>query len=880
MRFWRAAGSLCALLALSAPPAAGSLPADVQPLHYQLTVIPDFGTSTFAGDLTIDLQVVNPTSRITLDAVDLAIIDSVVTLPYGHVIHPTVTTDPAAETVTFTLPTRLLPGTVKLHVEYNARLRSDGRGFYMVRSEGRKYLLSQMEATDARRAFPCFDEPALKASVALSAEVDDRLTAISNGPVVSDTPGPKVGKHTLRFGTTPKISSYLVALAVGEFECLEGTAELIPVRVCAVPGKKGLARFALDAAEHALAFDSRYFTVHYPFRKLDLVAAPGNFQGAMENAGAIFFDEGLLVDPAKAPESALARTASVLSHEIAHQWLGDIVTMAGWDDLWLNEGFATWMAPKALAAWKPQWHLDVTDAASAGDAMRLDSLKSTRAVRAPISTSAEIDESFDAIAYDKAGSVIRMAEAWIGPEAFRAGLNAFVRAHAFGAVSTDDLWTELQNASGLPVASVLSGFITRPGVPEVSITSSCEGAETVVTASVRRFSSDAAPAPAESPSWTAPLGLRGIGGGSTTPAPVTVLLAGPRQTFRLAGCFPAVFANAGASGYYHSSYQAEVLSRLASAALAQLTPAERLRLLDDTWDLTRVGHQRVGDDLALVAALAADPTPEVIEEIDHELTFTRDYLVPDTERTLFESWVACVFGPVQVKMGWKAASGENEDRGRVRLAVLDIMGRAARDKTVLAAAHAMVDAHLAGKERLDPALEPVIVRLAALTADADLLARLRSLDTPEVLATSGDAAFITRALGDGVGSTGGRTPWPAWLAAALENPAAQAKAWKVVTSRWDQVRPAFAEPNALSSLVTAAGRLCDGESRDSVSRFLADKTAAIPRTLQITLDRIDACRDTLLRLDAPLAEWLKSPSSRTPQDNRTRSTATDAQRRR
>jgi aminopeptidase N len=875
----RASGGLWLLLALAAPAAAGGLPAGIQPLHYQLTITPDFGTRSYAGDLTIDLQVVTPTTRITLDAVDLEIIDSMVTLPSGHVFHPSVTPDPAAGTVTFTLPTRLLPGTVKLHLEYDGRLRSDGRGFYLVASEGRKYLLSQMEATDARRAFPCFDQPALKASVALSAVVDDGLTAISNGPLVSDTPGPKAGKHTMRFGTTPKISSYLVALAVGDFQCLDGTAESVPVRVCAVPERKALGRFALDAAEHALAFDVRYFTVHYPFRKLDLVAVPGNFPGAMENAGAIFFDEGLLVDPANASESDLARTASVLSHEIAHQWLGDIVTMSGWDDLWLNEGFATWMAPKALAGWKPQWHLDVADTASVGEAMRLDALASTRAVRTPVSTPAEIDESFDAMAYDKAGAVIRMVEAWMGPDAFRTGLNAFIREHAFGVASGDDLWTELQNTTGLPVTPVMSGFITRPGVPEVSVASSCDGAETVVTASVRRFSPGATPAAADSPSWAVPLGLRGIGGAAAATTPVTVLLTGPSQTFRLPGCFPAVFANAGATGYYHSAYQADELSRLASAALQQLTPAERLRLLDDAWDLTRAGHQSVGESLALVAALATDPTPEIVEEIDHELTFVRDYLVPGSEHTLFESWVSRVFGPVQETLGWHATAGESEDRARVRVALLDIMGRAARDEKVLATAHSMADAHLAGKERLDPAISPVVVRLAALTADAGLLARLQSIDTSDVLAATGDAAFVTRALDDAVGRTQGRDPWPEWVAAALSNPSAQDAAWKVVTSHWSQVRPAFAEATALSALVTAAGRLCDGESRASVGQFFADKTAAIPRALHLTLDRIDACRETPLRLDAPLAAWLKSPSSRTPQDSRLQSTARDARRR-
>jgi aminopeptidase N len=856
------------LLAATGPAAGGNPPADVQPLHYQLTVTPDAGTSTFSGDLTIDLQVLDATARITLDAVDLEIVDSMITLPDGHLVQPTVTSDAAAGTVTFTTSTRLLPGTAKLHIEYDGRLRHDGRGFYLIRTPGRKYVLSQMEAADARRALPCFDQPATKASFALSVVIDDGLTAISNGPLVSDTPGPRFGKHTLRFGTTPKMSSYLVALAVGEFECLEGAAESIPIRVCTLPERKDLAPFALDAAEQIFAFDNRYFAFHYPFRKLDLVAVPGNFPGAMENAGAIFFDDGLLAHPVRASELALANEALVLSHEIAHQWLGDVVTMAAWDDLWLNEGFATWMAPKALVAWKPQWHADLDEITSAGDAMRLDSLKSTRPVRAPVFTPAEIDESFDAIAYDKAAAVVRMVEAWVGPAAFRAGLTAYIHAHAFGAVTTDDLAAELQRTSGRPVAAVLSAFINAPGVPEVSIDSVCEGNETVVSASVRRFSPDAAPQAADGSSWTVPLGLRGIGDGSSVPPPVGVVLTGPRQTFRLAGCFPAVFANVGADGYYYTSYTPETLARLAAAAGSQLTPAERIRLLEDAWDLARAGHQRVGDYLAVAAALASDPTPAVMEEIDRELTFVRDYLVPGPEHTLFESWVTRVFAPVQRDLGWKPATGESTDRGRQRRAVLDIMGRAGRDRDVLATARAMIDSHLAGRDRVFPSIMPLVVRLAAVTAGPDLLPRLRSLDEQEVLTTSADVAFVIHVLTNGIPVTQGWTPWPEWLAAALANPAAQSEAWKVVATRWAEVQQGFGEPATLAALVTGTGRLCDGESRDSVRQFFADKTAAIPRTLQLTSDRIDACRDVRLRLDAPLAEWLKSPASRTPQGTR------------
>jgi aminopeptidase N len=861
----RAGAVLGLLLALAAPSTAGSLPADIRPLHYQLTVTPDVGTNSFSGDLTIDLQVVNPTNRITLDAVELEIVDSTLTVPNGHPVHPMVSVDAAAGTVTFTLPSRLLPGTARLHIEYDGRLRFDGRGFYVIRTQSRKYVLSQMESLDARRAFPCVDEPAAKASFALSAVIDEGLTAISNGPIVSDTAGPKIGKHTVRFGTTPKISSYLVALAVGDFQCLEGSAESIPIRVCTRPEEKELARFALEAAKQAFTFDSRYFGFHYPFRKLDLVAVPGNFPGAMENAGAIFFDEGMLVSGARASESALASEASVLSHEIAHLWLGDLVTMASWDDLWLNEGFATWMMPKALAAWRPQWHPELDGVTSAGNVMRLDALTSTRAVRAPVATAAEIDESFDPIAYDKGAAIVRMVEAWMGPDAFHKALAAFVHAHAFGAVTTEDLGAALQDASGQPVTALLAGFVTRPGVPEVSIESGCDGGDTVVTASVRRFSPVAPPAATEGTSWTIPIGLRGVGEGASRPAVSTVVLTAPRQTFRLAGCFPAVFANAGANGYYYTSYTTDALRRLASAAENQLTPAERIRLLEDAWDLTRAGHQQVGDYLTVAAAMAADATPEVVEELDHEMTFVRDYLVPGPGRAAFESWVTRVFSPVQQGLGWKAAQGESDDRARLRRAVLDILGRAGRDKDVLATSRALIDAHLAGRERVEPAFMPVVVRLAAVTAGTDMLPRLRGLDEREVLTTTSDAAFVLGVLTSGIATTGGREPWPEWLSAALANPAAQSAAWKIVSSRWDEVGQAFAEPAALSALVVGAGQLCDGQSRESVHQLFAGKMTTAPRTLQLTLDRIDACRDVLIRLDAPLADWLKFEAARTPQ---------------
>ena len=847
--------------------AAGASPADLagcRPLHYQITITPEFGTATFSGEVTIDLQVDKPTSRLTLDAVGLEIVDASIAVPGGRERRPAAAVDAAAGQVTFTLAPPLQPGPAKLRIEYDGRLGNEVRGFYMARVRGRPYLFSQMEAIGARRAFPCVDDPAVKASFALSAVVPAGLTAISNGPPVSDTPGPKAGTHTLRFGTTPRMSTYLVALAVGAFECLEGSAESVPLRVCAIPERKDLGRFALDAAERAFAFDSRYFGFRYPFRKLDLVAVPGGFPGAMENAGAIFFDDGLVEDPDRADPSSLAEEASVLSHEIAHLWVGDLVTMAAWDDLWLNEGFASWMTAKPIEAWKPEWQAGLDDIESTSRVMRLDTLRSARPVRAPVSAADEIEESFDPFAYDKGAAIVRMIEAWIGPEAFRQAIAGFIHAHAFGSVTTGDLAAGLQEATGRPVSAVLSSFVSSAGVPVVHVESSCEGGETVVTAALRRLRSEAAPEGEPGASWTIPIGLRGLGDGATRPAPVTELLTAPRQTFRLEGCFPAVFANVDAAGYYFTSYTSAAVARLAASARSQLSEAERLRLLDDAWDLARAGDQPIGDYLAIAAGLAADRTPQIAEAIDRQLVFARNHFVAGPEHAWFEAWISRVFSPVLKDLGWKPDAADGDGRTRLRRAVVDLLGRAGRDGTVLETARSAAESHLAGRGQVGPSSMPLVVRLAAVAAGATLLPRLRGLDEREVLATTADAEFVVSILAQTARSGGGREPWPDRLAAALENPAAQSLAWKLAVSRWPEVASGYAKQDAVAGLLGAAGALCDGESRESVRQFFADKTSAIPRTLRLTVDRIDACRDARLRVGAPLAAWLKAAAAPTP----------------
>ncbi|HKV10970.1 MAG TPA: M1 family metallopeptidase, partial [Thermoanaerobaculia bacterium] len=338
-----------ALLAISSSTAsAHRLPKTVVPSHYEIHLDPDLATGSLTGRETIAVRLIEPTSSIVLHAVDLELREAAVVLGEKR-LPARVSLDPAMETATLTVDAPLPAGEARLEIAFAGKIRDDIRGLYRTRTAARSYATTQFQATYARMAFPCFDEPSFKATFDLSVVADVGDTVISNGRIVEDVPGPAPGKHTLRFSTSPKMSTYLVALAVGDFECVEGSSEGIPIRVCAVPGKKDLGRFALRVAEHVLPEFNRYYGIPYPFGKLDMVALPDYEWGGMENTASIFYRErALLLDEKTASVGNRRGTASIVSHEIAHQWFGDLVTLAWWDNVWLNEGFATHMTRKPL----------------------------------------------------------------------------------------------------------------------------------------------------------------------------------------------------------------------------------------------------------------------------------------------------------------------------------------------------------------------------------------------------------------------------------------------------------------------------------------------------------------------------------------------------
>jgi aminopeptidase N len=841
---------------------AQRLPRGVTPTHYDLTVVPDLATATFSGEETIDVDIAAPARTIVLNAAEIRFGRASVTAG-GRTQTATVTTDAAKEQASLSVAAPLPAGSARIRVSYTGILNDQLRGLYLSVANNRRYAVTQLEATDARRMFPSFDEPVYKATFSLKAVIDARDRAISNGAVIADEPGPAAGKHTVSFETTPRMSAYLLALAVGDFECREGAADGIPIRICSTPEKKNLTGFALESAEQIMRYYNRYFSVKYPFKKLDVVAVPDFAAGAMENTAAIFYRETLLLaDPENATLNVRKDVAQVLAHEMAHQWFGDLVTMAWWEDIWLNEGFANWMQTKPLRAWKPEWHLELDEVLENGRAMSLDALRSTRPIRAKASTPAEIGELFDAIAYEKGAAVLRMVEAWIGEEAFRKGINAYVERFKYANARAEDFWTTIAAATGQPVDRVMASFVDQPGVPLVASRLACaEGAGTVSLSQEPYLAEPPASPPAQF--WQIPVCVRAPSGKTTCD-----LLAGPAATLTLDACAEWVMANAGARGYYRTSYPPEVVRELAGA-VETLSPAERVTVLADEWALVRAGRHGIGSFMDLVSGFARDRNAAVIETLADRLDTIGEELATGPAAVPFRTWVAGFLRPVLEEVGWTAAAGEPEDRGVLRGAVVRTLGRTARDRAVLARAREVVTQELDRPGSVEPALLDVLVPLAAIEGDAGLydryVARSRAANDPEeryrylyALSAFPDPALVRKTLDYALGREVRTQDTKVLISRMLVSPDSGALAWKLLQSRWSDLQRKTGDSGNDTLIVGALQAFCDpAVAAQARTFFAAHRVPDAERTLQQSIERIALCARSAAAQRPKLADWLR-----------------------
>jgi aminopeptidase N/puromycin-sensitive aminopeptidase len=843
---------------------AQRLPETARPENYKLAFTPDLASAKFEGDETLALRTLKPTSEITLNAVDIDFHNVTITAG-GTTQKAKVTPDKAKEMVVLSVDKPLAAGPATVHITYTGILNDEMRGFYLGKDDqGRKYAATQFEATDARRAFPSFDEPDYKATFDITVVTDKGFAAISNQKIASDMPGPG-DKHTVRFATTAKMSSYLAALVVGNFEYIEGEADGIPIRVYATTGKKEMGKFALESAQYFLTYFDKYFGIKYPYGKLDLVGLPDFSAGAMENTGCITFRDVLLLIDEKQGSVDLKKTiATVISHEMAHQWFGDLVTMKWWDDIWLNEGFATWMESKPVEAWKPEWNLNLDDVSGAGGTMTLDSLANTRPIHQAAETPAQIQELFDGIAYGKAAAVLRMLEAYLGEDTFRAGVNAYVKQHEYANATAEDFWSVQAKTSKKPVDQIMPTWVKQPGLPIVDVQAQCSGNSTSVRLSQQRYYYDKAKF--ENPGdqlWQIPLCLKG----SADSAPKCELLTKKEDSFTLPGCSTWVLGNAAANGYYRVGYQPEVVHSLASDAEAKLTPAERIGLQIDIWASVRVGREPVGDYLAFVRGLQRDRNRAVLEDALGRLDYIGEYLVTDNDRETYRAWLRQFLTPLMSEIGWEPKAGESDEQKTLRTRVFGALGYDARDPQALAEARKIADKALANPSSVDRGLGNEALRLAALNAGPDfydkVMAGVKDTKTPELyyayfftLPRFTDPALLQRTLDFSISSDVRSQDALQLVTGVLANPAGQKLAWDFIRQHWTELEKAGG-PFASAQVVGATSTFCDSGLRDQVTDFFtAHKVPAAERTYKQSIERINNCVSLKEQQEPQLSAWL------------------------
>jgi aminopeptidase N len=876
-----AAPFLVCALAIVAP--AQRLPASVIPEHYDIHFTPDFTTDTFAGRVIISAQLSEAARSITLNAAEIAFHETTVSTGTATQV-ATVLLDPERETATLTVEQPLPSGRISIAIRYSGLLNDKLRGFYLSKANNRKYAITQFEATDARRAFPSFDEPALKATFAVSATIDARDTAISNGRLLSDTSGPGTGKHTLKFSTTRRMSTYLVALLVGDWECINGASDRIPIRVCGTPDRKDELGFALESAEFALRYLNRYFAIKYPFEKLDIIAVPDFAAGAMENTAAIVFrDQFLLVGNDGGSAQHRKQVSQYLAHEIAHQWFGDLVTMHWWDDIWLNEGFATWMERRPMEEWKPEWNPRFDEVRDTQSAMNLDALRATRPIRARVETPGEINQVFDAIAYQKTAAVIRMVEGFVGADSFRDGINAYLKKFAFGNATGEGFWTTIASVTKRPVDRILSSYITQGSMPLVTVEMSCSGGNTQLSLAQKPISTAVPasttweipvcykrggpppPKATASPAVARPNQARGGGSSSVDPA-ACVVLSRPATSVTLAGCSSWVFANVDGRGYYRTSYGSDGLDALSEAIpTAGLTPVEQTSLLEDVWALVSLNETSIADFLSLSAAVSAQLSPAMPTD---QINFISDRLVDDRQRPAFERWVRQTLRPALTDLGWEPSARDSASRQRIRSNVIYTLGYAGRDPEILAEARRRVGRYLAEDAALDPGLATTILQLAAINGDAPLyekyVARMvggtsrdEQIRFRDSLAYFGDPALRQRTL-EYATSTEIRTQdAPDIISAMMARPWAAPSTWEHIKSNWTRLGNLLGVFQGLPIVVGSTRSFCDVASRNDVERFLNESPIrGTERSAQQALETIDTCIATKNHQSKHLTEFL------------------------
>lgn len=851
------------------------LPTVVRPSHYDLQLDVDLEGASFEGEVSVRVDVAEATGEILLNAVELEIHEAWVTTSDGVRVDAAVTLDEETERATFELASPLGPGGATVHARFTGVLNDKLHGFYRTtftdeQGERRVAGSTQFEATHARRAFPCWDEPAFKATFGVTLVVPEGQLAISNAAEVAREPlagpadGPGQGKVRFTFAPTMVMSTYLVAFVVGPFEATEAVdVRGIPLRVVAPLGQGHLTAFALEAGRFGLEYFADYYGIPYPGDKLDLVAVPDFAFGAMENLGCITFREVLLlVDPATVTQPELQRVADVIFHELAHMWFGDLVTMRWWNGLWLNEAFATFMEMRCTDAFRPDWQRWVDFGLSRTMAFDTDSLASTRPIEFEVVSPADAEGMFDILTYEKGAAVLRMIEQYLGEEAFRSGVRRYLDEHAYGNTETNDLWDAIEADSGQPVRALADSWIFQGGYPLVSVSLSEDGRRlTLAQEPFRYLADDSVP----ETRWTVPILARvQRAEGSEL---LRVLLEEPEQTVELEVPADAVLlVNAGGHGFYRVRYDESLLAALTARAQDHLAPIERYALVDDTYAALLAGRTGVAAFLRLAVGLGDDDDLSVWQRLSGALG-ALSRLLDDgggdgddrgADLAAYQRFVRELAGPALDIVGWERADGELDRTGELRACLFTLLGVVGEDPAVLEWARGLVGAVLDGRgPEPDPSLAAAAVGIVATFGDAAdyerFTARAAAAANPQEerrflysLADFRADALVDRTLERCAGGDVRTQDAPFVVGRALANRRQGRRVWEFITADWDELNERFPS-NTIVRMLAPVASFTRPELAGEVEAFFTDH--AVPqgaKTLAQTLEK--------LRVNVALAE--------------------------
>ena len=821
------------------------------PRRYGLTIIPDLDQATFAGSVDIDIDILEAVTTVTLNAIDLAVDDAWITVD-GTRQAVGIVLDPTTERLSLTVHEPLKPGSAVVSLHFRGELNDKLRGFYRSSftddaGQTRIIATTQFEATDARRAFPCWDEPDCKAVFGITLIVENDLQAVSNGAVISDE-RTESGRRKVRFADTMPLSTYLVAFIVGPLEVTDPSdVDGTPLRLLCPPGKLHLTSLGLEVAEYSLRYLADYFDLPYPGDSLDLVAIPDFAFGAMENLGCVTFRETLLLaDPDQATQSELQNVVDVIAHELAHMWFGDLVTMKWWNGIWLNEAFATFMELKVTDAFRPQWERWASFSLARSTAFDTDALAATRPIEYPVVSPADAEGMFDVLTYEKGAAVVRMLEQYLGEERFRSGIRKYMAAHRYGNTETTDLWDAIEEATGEPVRRIMDSWIFQGGHPIVSVTTANGGRTLHLRQQRSRYLLDEQ----DDTRWAIPMQLRyGTSSGTAT---ARALLDGDELEIEVGEPVAWIVGNVEGHGFYRVSYAQPLRAALTDRAQADLSPIERCGLVDDTWVAVLAGVTPAAEFLTLADGFQAETDASVWRRLLGALD-QLERLVEGDARKALRRRVRALVAPALGRLTWESRSGDTDRDRELRATLIGALATLGDDRDAQKRVRELFDRYRADVASVEANVAAAVVRSVAATADAPTFASLldgfRSATTPQeeqrflhALADVRDPGLMEQVLELAMTTEVRTQNAPFLISACIANRDNAGLAWQTVNERWREMNERFPS-NSIVRMLNGIRAISDPDLATAIEMFVSEHP--VPQAKQTLLQHLERMRVTV-----------------------------------